>query len=118
RVNEVKTGDKVDLVVLRKGKKVDVKGVELPEPAKQPVRPGIQPLPFPPLPLPGVLPELPDGRPNFPPLGADAPRANPAFPKPVAIPAGFTSVSSTSSDTGFTLKAAKGGVKYVVVGTF
>lgn len=29
RVNEVKAGEKVDLVVLRKGKKVEVKGVEL-----------------------------------------------------------------------------------------
>jgi hypothetical protein len=33
RVNEVKPGVKVDLVVLRKGKKVDVKGVELADPS-------------------------------------------------------------------------------------
>ena len=31
RVNAVKAGEKVDIVLLRKGKKVDVKGVELPE---------------------------------------------------------------------------------------
>jgi S1-C subfamily serine protease len=30
RVNGVKAGEKVDLVLLRKGKKVEVKGVELP----------------------------------------------------------------------------------------
>lgn len=30
-VNNVKAGEKIDLVVLRKGKKVDLKGVELPE---------------------------------------------------------------------------------------
>jgi hypothetical protein len=36
RVNEAKAGEKIDLVVLRKGKKVDVKGVELPDLTKRP----------------------------------------------------------------------------------
>ncbi len=57
RVNEVKTGEKVDLVVLRKGKKVEVKGVELPEAAK---RPALPPFPQPALPLPGLLPDQPN----------------------------------------------------------
>jgi hypothetical protein len=40
RVNDVKTGEKVDLIVLRKGKKVDVKGIELPDvPPRRPVTP-------------------------------------------------------------------------------
>jgi S1-C subfamily serine protease len=56
RVGEVKAGEKVDLVVLRKGKKVEVKGVELPEAAKpfrvpQPAAPNLL--------LPGLLPNLP-----------------------------------------------------------
>jgi hypothetical protein len=34
RVNEAKAGEKIDLVVLRKGKKVDVKGVVLADPAR------------------------------------------------------------------------------------
>jgi len=38
RVNEVKAGEKVDVVVLRKGKKVEFKGVELPEPQAAPRR--------------------------------------------------------------------------------
>jgi S1-C subfamily serine protease len=58
RVNEVKTGEKVDLVVLRKGKKVEVKGVELPEVQLRPVRP-VLPNPRLDLPLPGLLPNLP-----------------------------------------------------------
>jgi hypothetical protein len=40
RVNEVKAGTKVDLVVLRKGKRVEIKGIELTDPPANP-----QPLP-------------------------------------------------------------------------
>lgn len=66
RVNEVKAGEKVDLVLLRKGKKVEVKGVELADPAapqkpeprapqfKLPALPDIKPLPAP------VAPGVPD----------------------------------------------------------
>ena len=121
RVGEVKAGEKVDLVVLRKGKKVDVKGVELPEAAK---RPGAD-LPFPALPLPGgLLPDQPNARPLLPAVDvpglrlAPAPPALPALPNPVAIPPGFASVSYTNNSDGFTLKAAKDGAKYVLTGTF
>lgn len=64
RVNAVKVGEKVDLVLLRKGKKVEVKGVELPAaqafrppqpagpPAVDPARPmKLLPLPAPPVPV-------------------------------------------------------------------
>ena len=88
RVNEVKTGEKVDLVVLRKGKKVDVKGVEMPEAAKQPARPGFQPLPLPALPLPGLLPELPNDQPVDP-VAPPVPQPIPPMlplPQPVPVP--------------------------------
>jgi hypothetical protein len=42
----------------------------------------------------------------------------PAFANPIALPAGFNSVSYTTNNDGFTLKAAKGGIKFVVSGTF
>lgn len=55
RVNEVKAGEKVDLAVLRKGKKVEVKGIELADPAAPqkpaPRVPQFKPLP---VPFPGV----------------------------------------------------------------
>ena len=51
-VREVKAGAKVDLVVLRKGKKIDLKGIELPEAGKAPPAPE-------PAPLPGVPNNLP-----------------------------------------------------------
>ena len=57
RVSEIKAGAKVDLVVLRKGKKVEVKGVELPE--ANPLRVPPQRVPFP-VPLqPGAVPPDP-----------------------------------------------------------
>jgi predicted metalloprotease with PDZ domain len=49
QVSAVKAGEKVDLVLMRKGKKVEVKGVELP--AAQPPRPG-------PVAAPNRLPNL------------------------------------------------------------
>lgn len=55
RVSEIKAGAKVDLVVLRKGKKVEVKGVELPE--ANPLRVPPQRVPFPVPLLPGALPD-------------------------------------------------------------
>ena len=60
RVNAARANEKFDIVVMRKGKKVDVKGVVLPgadgaRPAPAPARPNIQILP----PPPGLLPALP-----------------------------------------------------------
>lgn len=97
RVTEVKANEKVDLVVLRKGKKVDVKGVELPA---GPVRPDVRPRPAP---LP--FPELPQLRPL-------------PFPNPVAVPDGFDSVSYTTRGDSFTLKAKKGDTTYTITGAF
>jgi hypothetical protein len=76
RVNAVKAGEKIDIVVLRKGKKIEVKGVELPAVAQ----PRAQP-PFPALPLPGLLPELPNGR-DLPPIAPPVPPLNP-LPAPI-----------------------------------
>jgi hypothetical protein len=113
-VNEVKTGDKVDLVVLRKGKKVDVKGVEMPEPAKHPAVPQLPR--FPELPVPGAFPDLPNGRPFVPPV-IDGGRVRPGLPKPIGLPAGFNSVNYTTTNNEFTLKASKPGTNFVVSGT-
>src|SRR5262249_9100393 len=68
RVNEVKAGAKVDLVVMRKGKKVEVKGIELADPAPQkpaPRAPDLKGLPQlkPALPFPNTLPDI---KPAFP----------------------------------------------------
>ncbi|MFM8275343.1 MAG: S1C family serine protease, partial [Gemmata sp.] len=60
RVNEAKAGEKLDLVVLRRGKKVDVKGVTLPEAGAAP-RPANPP--------PGPVPPVIDS-----PVRADAPK--------------------------------------------
>lgn len=89
RVLDVRANEKVDLVVLRKGKKVDVKGVELPE-ARRP-----QPLPVPELPRLNAIP----------------------VPAPVALPEGFNAVSYTTNNDAFTLKAKKGDVKFELSGT-
>lgn len=97
RVAEVKANEKVDLVVLRKGKKVDVKGVELPAVAARPEFPRPAPLPFP------AFPELPQVRPI-------------PLPAPVAVPDGFDSVSYTSNGDSFTLKAKKGDTTYTITG--
>ena len=83
QVTAVKAGEKVDAVVLRKGKKVELKGIELPEvkaddpkPLRRVPQPrfDIKPLPFPNTlpdlgPKPGVLPGGGDGLPNLNPLG-------------------------------------------------
>jgi hypothetical protein len=87
RVNEVKAGEKVDLVVLRKGKKVEVKGVELPEPAKRPAFPNAFPQPFPVPPVPGGLPNKPLPLPGvLPDVGPKpVPVPNLAFPQPLPV---------------------------------
>ncbi|MBA4065423.1 MAG: hypothetical protein C0501_17260 [Isosphaera sp.] len=58
QVNAAK-GGKVDAVVLRKGKKVELKGIELPDAPAAPRRPAVRPV----VPLP-VLPGLPGGLPG------------------------------------------------------
>ncbi len=90
RVNAVGKDEKVDLVVLRKGKKVEMKGIELP--AAQPFRLPPQPA-FPALPLPGLLPgapDLPNGRPLLPadplPLLPNAVPPLQPLPAPVPVP--------------------------------
>jgi hypothetical protein len=50
RVGEVKAGEKIDIVLMRKGKKVEVKGVELPEVKAAGARPAVPNLPPKPLP--------------------------------------------------------------------
>jgi serine protease Do len=104
RVMEVKANEKVDLVVLRKGKKVEVKGVELPAVPARPEFPRPAPLPFP------AFPEIPQLKP--------LPNPAPALPNPVAVPEGFDSVSYTSRGDSFTLKAKKGDTTYTIGGAF
>jgi hypothetical protein len=102
RVNEVKAGEKVNMVVMRKGKKVDVKGVELPEAARRPA------LPRQPFELPGLLPNQPNRLPVRPLVPANR----------VGLPEGFNNVSYTTANDSFTLKAAKGETRYVITGSF
>jgi hypothetical protein len=100
QVGAVKAGEKVNLVVLRKGKKVEVKGVELPEAAKA------FPVPEAGLPNLRVNPRL--ERPNLP--------RNPALGR-AGVPAGFGTVSYTSTNGSFKLKASKGEAKFTLTGS-
>ncbi len=78
RVNEVKAGQKVDAVVMRKGKKVELKGIEMPDLAQAaPQLPELQPFP-----LPDIKP-LPRPRPKVDPN----PNIKPAVPVPSILPA-------------------------------
>jgi serine protease Do len=96
RVNEAKAGEKIDVVVLRKGKKVEVKGVELPEVQARPV--------LPPLAAP-ALPNLP----------IDQPRAKRSGAR---VPLGFSVTHTTNKDKGtFELKASKDTTLYLLSGT-
>jgi serine protease Do len=99
RVTDVKPNEKVDLVVLRKGKKVDVKGIELPA-AARPEFPRPVPVPF---------PELPQLKPQPLPI----PNLN-----PIVVPDGFDSVSFSTTNGEFTLKAKKGDTGYAITGAF
>jgi HEPN domain-containing protein len=112
-VGEFKAGAKLDAVVLRKGKKVELKGIELPEagagrvapPVLRPAIPDIKlaPRPVPMFPntlpdlgpKPGVLPGFGDGLPN-------------AFENRRGAPAG---------NGNFTAKLEQNGVKFSVEGT-
>jgi hypothetical protein len=90
---------KVDLTVLRKGKKEAIKGVELPENARR-VPPVEQP-------------------PALPPLGLRRPPAFAADAAPIARLGAVeaNSVSVRVADGMFTLTADQDGVKYVIEGT-
>ena len=109
QVNDVKAGDKVDIVLLRKGKKVELKGVEIPAPQApaRPAAPGRRPE-FKPL-----LPELkPLPGPAAPKIDGDAPLGR------VAPLGGFGgNMSVTNSNGNFTIKAEQNGVKYTLRGT-
>jgi hypothetical protein len=120
QVNDVKAGEKVDLVVLRKGKKVELKGIELPNQPQlaNPRLPDFKPPAFPnpllpdikPLPLPGGL-QLPDVKPL------------PGFPNPFengrlpVDPNGRVNSFSASNVNGqVTIKALQDGVSYLISG--
>ncbi|VTS00366.1 serine protease : Putative periplasmic serine endoprotease DegP-like OS=alpha proteobacterium Q-1 GN=htrA PE=4 SV=1: PDZ_2 [Gemmata massiliana] len=53
QVSAVKVGEKIDLVVMRRGKKMEMKGVVLPDVGRQMAVPRL------PLPVPGLLPDAP-----------------------------------------------------------
>ena len=99
QVNDVKAGDKVDIVVLRKGKRVELKGVELPA-AKEFPAPRLDARP---LPLPGLGPV-----PAAPPLQL--------FPNPFQNGEG-NSMSVTNVNGQVTIKARQDGVNYLMTGT-
>jgi serine protease Do len=97
QVAAVKAGEKVDAVVLRKGKKVELKGIELPAGDREIARPARR-IPQPrfdvkPLPLPNLLPDL-------------APRAG-----------GGNGLSATITNGNFTIKSVQDGVTYSLQGT-
>ena len=101
QVTAVKAGEKVDAVVLRKGKKVEVKGIELPnEPL--PARPAIRPA----VPRPGL-----DLKPVFPNTLPDL------GPRPGALPGGGNTMSFSVNNGDFTIKAIQDGVDYQITGT-
>jgi hypothetical protein len=146
-VNDAKAGEKIDAVVMRKGKKTEIKGIELPEAAQFNPQLDIQPFPLPdpgfrprpPRPdikpmrpmLPNTLPDLgpkpgalPGGLGNIPVPARPNLQALPAFPNPFnAIPNApgnvieQNSVSITMTNGQFTLNALQDGVKYMITGT-
>jgi serine protease Do len=115
RVNDTKPGDKVDIVLLRKGKKIELKAVELPAARELPRFERQAPLPgFP-------DPFLPDG-----PQGGLIPLLQPAVP---ALPfekgrlelepnrRATNSVAVSDVNGQVTIKAVQEGVNYVITGT-
>ena len=95
QVTDAKAGVKIDAVVLRKGKKVEIKGIELPEVNADPLRPArripqprfdLKPLPGPP--IPNTLPDL--------------------GPKPGVLPGGGNSgLSATVTNGEFSISASQ-----------
>jgi hypothetical protein len=117
QVTAVKAGEKVDAVVLRKGKKVELKGIDLPEqPRVVPPRLDVRPLPVPVFPNPNTLPDL-GPKPGVLPGGGDGlPVPN---VKPLPVPGGgFGNGNAAYSVTNgeFTIKANQDGVNYVITG--
>jgi serine protease Do len=116
QVTAVKAGEKVDAVVLRKGKKVELKGIELPEqPRVAPPRLDVRPLPVPAFPNADTLPDLGPKPGVLPGFGDGLP-----VPNPKAFPGGFgngNSVTYSVNNGEFTIKANQGGVNYVITGT-
>ena len=98
-VSDVKTGDKVNIVVMRKGKKVEIKGIEIPAAKEFPAQ-GLEARP---LPLPGIAPV-----PNALPLQI--------FPNPFQNGQG-NSMSVTNVNGQVTIKARQDGVNYIITGT-
>jgi hypothetical protein len=77
RVNAVKNGEKIDIVLLRKGKKVEVKGIELP---------AVQPIPRPALPnAANPFRKAADAL-GAPPAPGDPVKPLPAKPLPPVVP--------------------------------
>jgi hypothetical protein len=88
-VNDAKAGEKIDAVVMRKGKKTEIKGIELPEAAQFNPQLDIQPFPFPGQ-APDLKPRLP--RPDIKPIRPNLPMPNTLpdlGPKPGVIPGGL-----------------------------
>jgi len=105
RVNELRGGgEKVDAVVLRKGKKVEMKGIELPELRQAFPRRDIQPR------IPDVNP-VPRG--NRDENGRR--ELDPGERKPNNGPG--NSVTVASSNGAFTIRAVQDGVHYLITGT-
>jgi hypothetical protein len=99
---------KVDLTVVRKGKKEAIKGVELPDNARR------APAPEPPVPPAAAVPPA-----AVPPAAFRRlpPPPNDAAPIARVLPADGNSVSVRVTDGRFTLTADQGGVNYVIEGT-
>ena len=101
QVAAAKAGEKIDAVVMRKGKKVELKGIELPAAAREIARPDDRlRVPRPQLELqPRLVPAFPNALPEL------APRF------------GGNAMSSTITNGNFTIKAVQDGVTYALQGT-
>jgi len=100
RVNEARGNEKLDAVVIRKGKKVEIKGIELPE---------VRQL----LPRRDIQPRIPDLNPI--PRGNGLREVDPNERKPNNGPG--NSVTVVSSNGSFTIRAVQDGVLYQITGT-
>jgi len=100
RVNEARGNEKLDAVVIRKGKKVELKGIELPE-LRQP------------FPRRDIQPRIPDVNPA--PRGNGRREEDPNDRKPNNAPG--NSVTVATSNGAFTIKAVQDGVHYLITGT-
>ena len=121
QVSAVRAGEKVDLVVMRRGKKVEVKGVVLPEAGRQPAPPRL------PVPVPGLLPVAPKLQPlpvpkleqkfqNLQPLAplAPLPKLEPLTPPPAKPVIDGALVDIRAADEPKTTKPDLGELRAVV----